>query len=320
MTKFNDICLAIFYYAASKPTPQDANYVEKWYDSDHMTTQATAPKEVLPFFWALPLKASNGGLFVSRGEGKHPDRIISSFELIFVNNGILELQEASRRFKVHAGETLLLWPGRPHGGFAAYPANLSFYWVHFYLNPQRGPRVTDALQEVQIPQHIRVSRPDHLTNLFRRFLDDQETATARSPAADLLLLLMLCEVMGPDTPQVASESASAALANRADTLIRTQFHKPLSTSRLARQLHCNPDYLGRVFRQFYGCTFTEAVHQRRLKHARKLLLEDALTTDAVASACGFSDAGYFRRVFRRAEGMTPYAFRKLYSKVHVNTG
>ena len=263
---------------------------------------------------SLPLEASNGGLFVSRGEGRHQDRVLGSFELIFVSSGVLELQEAGRHFSVQAGETLLLWPGRPHGGTAPYPANLSFYWLHFYLEPLT-PHFSG---EMRVPQHTRVSRPDHLTNLFRRFLDDQETLTVHAPAANLLVMLMLYEVTGPYTP-LAPESAAATLAGRADTLIRTQFHKPLSTARLARQLHCNPDYLGRVFRQLYGLTLTEAVHQRRLKHARKLLLEDTQTTDAVALACGFSDAGYFRRVFKRAEGMTPYAFRKLYSKMHVNT-
>ena len=279
---------------------------------------------------SLPLEASNGGFFVSRGKGRHQDRTLASFELIFVSSGVLELQEAGKHFSVNAGETLLLWPGRPHGGRAAYPANLSFYWLHFHLNPQhltpQTPTHLPILQKSapqpptwQIPQHVRVSRPDHLTNLFRRFLDDQETVTEGSPAANLLVLLMLYEVMGPYMPQRASERAATVLAGRADTLIRTQFHEPLSTSQLARQLHCNPDYLGRVFRQLYGLTLTEAVHQRRLKHARKLLLEPAQTTEAVASACGYSDVGYFRRVFKRAEGMTPLAFRKLYSKVHINT-
>ena len=265
---------------------------------------------------SLPLEASNGGLFLSRGEGRHPERVISTFELIFVSSGVLGVQEAGQHFTVRAGETLLLWPGRPHGGTASYPANLSFYWLHFYLQQPRSPH---PVGEVRVPQHTKVNRPDHLTNLFRRFLDDQETSSARSPAANLLVMLMLYEVIGPYTPQLASAGAAAALAGRADTLIRTQFHKPLTTSSLARRLHCNPDYLGRVFRQLYGLTLTEAVHQRRLKHARKLLLEDNLKTDAVAAACGFSDAGYFRRVFKRAEGMTPYAFRKLYSKMHVNT-
>ena len=119
--------------------------------------------------------------------------------------------------------------------------------------------------------------------------------------------------------EAAPETAAARLAGRAHALIRTQFHTPLSTVRLAHKLHSNPDYLGRIFRRHYGCTLTEALHQRRLKHARKLLLGSDHTVDAIALESGFSDVGYFRRVFKRSEGLTPYAFRKLYSKVHINT-
>ena len=129
---------------------------------------------------SLPLEASNGGFFVSRGRGRHQDRVLGSFELIFVSSGVLGLQEAGRHFSVQAGETLLLWPGRPHGGTAPYPANLSFYWLHFYLEPLT-PHVSG---EMRVPQHTRVSRPDHLTNLFRRFLDDQETLTVHAACSE----------------------------------------------------------------------------------------------------------------------------------------
>jgi hypothetical protein len=44
------------------------------------------------------------------------------------------------------------------------------------------------------------------------------------------------------------DEAGAAMAWKAKQLIRTQFHLP-STSKLARELHCNADYLGRVFRR-----------------------------------------------------------------------
>ena len=276
----------------------------------------------------LELRASNGGLFVSRGQGRHPDRVIGSFELVFVSEGVLELREedpalGAQDFTVRAGEALVLWPGRRHYGLTPYPADLSYYWLHFYLSGENSGRdARERLQEhLNVPQHTRVGRPDHLTSLFRRFLDDQETAPVQpvqNPAASLLVLLMLHEVAGAYTPP-ASSDAAALLAGRAHTLIRTHFHEPLSTSRLARQLHCNPDYLGRVFHARYGLTLTEAVQERRIKHARKLLLGGEHTARQVAADCGFRDVGYFRRIFKRAEGMTPYTFRKLYSKMHVNS-
>ena len=264
----------------------------------------------------LPILASNAGLFVSRAEGTHPDRIINSFELIFVREGVLSLEEEDQVFEVQAGETLVLFPKRRHRGTSPYPANLSFFWVHFGVREN-----SDALeQNLSVPQHARVARPDHLTTLFRRLLDDQETLGLQAQSASLNVMLMLLEVANSNSAQSAADSSAAVLASRADALIRARFHEPLCASLLAQDLHCHADYLGRVFRQIYNCTLTEAIHRRRLQQARNLLLESVDTIDQIAKRCGFEEVGYFRRLFKRHEGVSPRAFRQVYARMHVNTG
>ncbi len=273
----------------------------------------------------IPVQAGNAGLFVSRGQGRHPDRVIQTFELIFVREGVLNLEEEGRVFTVQAGETLLLWPGRRHRGASPYGPAVSFFWVHFTV---RAPAAEVTLS---VPQQAAVARPDHLTLLFRRLLDDQETfgreragreATGMQHlSASLTVLLMLQEVGGwpEEGERPDAGSGAALLAGRAEALIRTRFDEPLSASGLAAELHCHPDYLGRVFRQTYHTTLTEAIHRRRLQQARTLLLESTEPVDVVAQRCGFSEVGYFRRLFRRQEGLSPRAFRQLYARMHVNT-
>ena len=272
----------------------------------------------LPLAMTLPLRTTVAGLFVSRGKGTHPTRIIDSHELIFVRTGTLRMFEESQRFEVHAGETLHLWPGRRHGGTADYPPDLSFYWIHFTIAAARQPPRHKA--ELVVPQHARVARPDRLTELFRRFLDDRESGQATPLSSSLLLSLMLEAATGSHPARHnALSDGMAAIAARADAWIMTRFHEPISAANVAAGLSCNPDYLGRVLHKVRGLTITESINHRRLQLARKLLMESAQNVDQVARACGFSDAGYFRRVFRRAEGMTPLAFRRLYARVHMNT-
>lgn len=69
------------------------------------------------------------------------------------------------------------------------------------------------------------------------------------------------------------DQAGAAMAWKAKQLIRTQFHLPLSTSQLAKALHCNADYLGRVFRRTFHLALTEAIHRQRVRAVEKLLLD-----------------------------------------------
>jgi len=82
-----------------------------------------------------PLTACNAGLFISRGYGIHPDRVIDSYELIFVRKGRLDMQEHGRAFVIESGQTLVLWPGLRYGGTRPYPHDLSFYWIHFRIAP-----------------------------------------------------------------------------------------------------------------------------------------------------------------------------------------
>lgn len=255
------------------------------------------------------LRALNGGLFVSGGHGTHPDRVLDSYELIFVRKGTLSLWEQDRRIDVLAGQSLLLWPGRRHRGAAPYPKSLWFYWVHFQLTGRRGK------VGLSVPQHTRVARVDCLTELFHRFLDDQEAGRLGVLDAALLVQLMLCEV-GRAPAEEAGHST--VLAGRAEAYVSSHLAEPLSTSRIAKALRVNPDYLNRVFRRAQRMTITEHVHRRRLRDAELLLREGTNSILEIATACGFATVGHFRRVFQRYHGVTPAAYRKLYARTHVN--
>ena len=101
------------------------------------------------------------------------------------------------------------------------------------------------------------------------------------------------------------------LAWKAQKLIRTQYHRPLSTALLARELYCNADYLGRVYRRVFHLTLTEAIHRQRVREAEKLLISEARSLTEVAALCGFNDVGYFRQIFRKHTGLTPAAWKQM---------
>jgi len=259
---------------------------------------------------------SNAGLFVSPGHGIHAERVIDSYELILVRTGTLILGEETTVFTLEQGDTLVLWPGRIHRGVAPYAANTSFYWIHFYTTMSTPASSDDG---ASIPQHCRLPEPLRLTELFLRFLDDQEHHRLDKVYASTLAKLMLLEIALQIRPQFIEQKQAQHLANQAQTLITRNFREPLSTSLIARKLNRNPDYLGRVYRQTYGCNPTEGIHRARMKHAKNLLLLTSMNVDEIACACGYEDTDYFRRVFRRFYDMQPRRFRTLHVKQHTNS-
>lgn len=266
---------------------------------------------------ALPIKVQNGGLFISRGVGRHPARKLTSWEIIFVEKGTLTIQEENRLFEVKAGESLLLWPKRRHVGTEDFPADLRFYWLHFEVKP--GPSALPEAAPLTIEQHCCVRDVPSVIALFRQFLSEQEKLQ-RSVALEMLLLLILQQISLSAGYEDRPDEAGAALAWKAKQLIRTQFHLPLSTSLLAKSLHCNADYLGRVFRRTFHLTLTEAIHRQRVRAAEKMLLNDSASLTEVATRCGFNDVGYFRQIFSKHTGLTPAVWKRRYCKEHINSG
>lgn len=265
---------------------------------------------------ALPIKVQNGGLFISRGVGRHPARKLRSWEVIFVEKGTLAIQEEEQTFHLTAGDSLLLWPGRRHVGVEDFPADLKFYWLHFEVHAPLQP--SSSLVQMGIPQQTTSYDPQYLTSLFRQFLNEQEQIQ-RSAALEFILLLILQHLSLSAQHQEPKDEGGAALAWKAQQLIHTRYHLSLSTSILAKELHCNADYLGRVYRRVFHLTITEAVHRQRVRSAEKLLSNHARSLKEVAEQCGFTDVGYFRQIFRKHTGLTPAVWKRRYCKEHINS-
>lgn len=270
------------------------------------------------------IKAQNAGLFISRGAAMHPTRIIDSHELIFVQEGELDMWENGLEFHLEAGDTLHLWPGRQHGSTKPMPLNLRFYWIHFEVEPHSQYKTENDdsfAPAIHVPQIARIRQPVRLERLFRTFLDDQETGMLHPTSANLLTMLMLLEVAHASEEKTALVDEQNVVATWAHTYIRINYARSITTSKVAEALGFNADYLGRIYRKVYGCTLTEAIHRRRIHIACKYLLDNNMTAtiDQIAQKCGFSDPDYFRRVFRRYMKVAPSDYRREFSRVHVNT-
>ncbi len=269
-----------------------------------------------------PVKAQNAGLFISRGnDTKHPTRVINSHELILVKQGELDMWEEEQDFHLEPGQTLHLWPGRQHGSHKIMPPDLKFYWIHFEIEAAGNDDFASHGAEpfssvINVPQVAHLCQPERLERLFRLFLDEQETGMLHPLSANMLTLLMLMELTEHFK---ASEDNLNVVATWAHTYIHVNFDRPITSSKVAASLGYNTDYLGRIYRQTYGCTLTEAIHRRRVHKACDYLLDSNLTISYIAHRCGFSDTDYFRRIFKRVTQITPSEYRDENSRLHVNT-
>jgi AraC family transcriptional regulator len=86
---------------------------------------------------------------------------------------------------------------------------------------------------------------------------------------------------------------------------------------LARLAGAPPAELSRAFRVELGETVAQRVQRIRLEHARDLLVQGRRDLAEVAFSSGFADQSHLTRLFRRAYGVTPGAFRR---RIQVSLG
>ena len=72
------------------------------------------------------------GLFHSQSEWIHPERVEKTYEIIYVTEGEVFIEEAGREYHLSRGNLLLLSPGLSQRG-TRITAGVGFYWVHFHL-------------------------------------------------------------------------------------------------------------------------------------------------------------------------------------------
>jgi two-component system response regulator YesN len=139
------------------------------------------------------------------------------------------------------------------------------------------------------------------------FLDEALRATAGEALAVILERAVDVFVSAVMKAQTARQSGLAA---RAAAYLEGHFPEQISLTDMASELHISPFYLSHVFRQSTGLSFSEYLSKVRIAEAKRLLTASALPVSEVAARVGYREPNYFGRVFKKATGMTPLAWRR----------
>ena len=88
----------------------------------------------------------------------------------------------------------------------------------------------------------------------------------------------------------------------------------LSLESLATRFAVNKNYLSNRFHKEVGMTLTDYINQTRIHRAVRLLEKTPLPLQEIAEQCGFTDANYFTRIFKKVNGISPNEYRKSLSR------
>jgi AraC-like DNA-binding protein len=132
--------------------------------------------------------------------------------------------------------------------------------------------------------------------------------------AALLFAGKSAEIAGTASEPHRIQPAARRRAVEAALWLEAHAAEPVGLEDAARQAALSPYHFLRVFQQVAGVTPHQYVLRLRLARAAKLLAEERIPVTDVALDAGFADLSNFVRSFRRAAGVSPGKFRKIFQE------
>jgi AraC-like DNA-binding protein len=261
----------------------------------------------------------------------HPNRTnIGVFDLLIVTKGCLFMGEEEGKFQVDAENALILFPDRHHYSFMPCNQDTHFYWFHFSvtkgwkeLNETSNP-ISFAKENKQsrnpfsekpfgivLPNFCKIHNWKAVADLCKQLFHYENESSHTVDWQQQIMFQQLLQQLSNQANLLKSHP-SLAVAEQAVAFIRKNYQRKINYQVLAESLRFHPNHIARCMISSLGITPIEYVNQVRLDHAKVLLVSKDWSIEKIAENCGYSQAAYFSRLFKREEGISPNEFRKKY--------
>lgn len=236
-------------------------------------------------------------------------------EFFFHISGKIRLKFPESKLTLNAGEVLMIPSWLAHSERSpcykqtltmVVAMNLSEISWHFAKTITPSSYETFGSHYISSPKaNTLIKMCEELTHL-RRDSSRYDRFVGNAMTVSILHLMEDIISAGGKQPDSVNHKVSSCRQ-----LINSNLANPnLNVQYLAGRLGCNADYLSHLFMENAGVPLTEFINTRRIQVAINLLNSENMNISEVAYACGYSDPGYFSRMFRKLTGKSPAEFRK----------
>ena len=234
---------------------------------------------------------------------------LSSYLFLTVQQGSGYLTYKGKRYFIQAGDCVYIncRNSYSHESTAEHPWTLS--WVHF--NGKDADSFYEAFQKQNYDSIFHPSENiafiDSLTALYE-IMRTKPSLMELCAHKYLTDLITLCFTQ--NRPKTAESTALSPKLEQIRQYLEEHYADRINLEELAALFYVSKFHLSREYKKFYGITIGNDLTMRRLSHAKSMLRFSEDTIEEIAIKCGFAEAGYFIKVFKKAENMTPVEYRK----------
>ncbi len=259
-------------------------------------------------------------------------RRLYDFELLFVSQGEAATTMRGERYRLEAGQLIVLPAGVFHQNEVVSRPDARFLGIHFdffdELDIQTEADMVVNEQNVQQEKFAREGcaegmpllsmHPVYTPSMPCIQLMEQlvQEFTMRSPGYELACKALMQQILVHLLRMAIAESLSQASQHSGklmELMARMEANPALEWTNaiIAEGMELSLDHTAKLFKQAAGMPPSEFVQSIRHREARRLLRESELPVERIGEAVGYPDIHYFSRLFRKLEGISPREYRKL---------
>lgn len=228
-----------------------------------------------------------------------PDHCAPFWRLYWHNNRGAEINLGKGPLAIRPAHLVLIPPNTHFASRLTKPVRQLF--LHFLIEPRYRAPEGEVFQ-------FRATKPQ---SACCQKIIGELVASPAGMAASLLSQMLVSSALLQLPTSGWTQRFEDARITRAVESIAGAYPGKIGNAVLARDACMHPSAFIRLFRQCTGHTPLEFLMHLRLEEACSMLHYDDASIDEIAEKTGWTDRGYFTRVFSRSMNCSPARYRKL---------
>ena len=240
--------------------------------------------------------------------------VTHSYAAVAFYTGGRALMEQRGRWTLEPGDALLVPAGQPH---RLLEAQRPEFWGLGFCVPcfaaEDAGRLLEPFERVRSGASavVRIPAERHafLESLFRELEEATDPERGAPQAVQRSLLTLVLNEIRRATRWDSEVSSPRGVVAESLAFIERNCLRPLTLKDVAKAVGRSPAYVTTALTRATGRSAVDWIVAGRMAEARRLLLHSDERIDDVAERVGYADPTHFIRMFQRAHGATPAAWR-----------
>jgi YesN/AraC family two-component response regulator len=229
-----------------------------------------------------------------------PSHIHSSFEIVVITKGELQIILNDKEETLREGECALIFPNQIH----AFKTEKSSQHMICIFSPQLV-RAYGKIFDFKVPKRNKFVLDKFYQDKIREIKDITNTMELKG------ILYSICAEFDKQAEYVEAKADKNNLLFTIFKFVEENYAKECSLYSLADKTSYNYVYLSKHFSKCTKMTYTEYVNRYRINEACYLLINTNNTMLDIAYECGFDCLRSFNRNFKKIMGVSPTEYKEL---------